>query len=99
LSRVCLEMIAQRARQRDKEKNGKINVGIGATRERKWFMNGAEYKEIGALEQGEVKQSGNTGNNMIDRPRKVADLVFCTLGRSRLFLELLPFMLVCMYPM
>ncbi len=50
-------------------------------------MNAAERKETVAREQGELKQSDN---NMIDRPRKVAELVFCTLGRSRLFLELPP---------
>jgi hypothetical protein len=66
-------MIAMGGRQRDKEKNGKINVGIGATRERKWFINGDECKETVAREHGEVKQSGN---NIIDRPRTLADLVF-----------------------
>jgi hypothetical protein len=64
-------------------------VGIGAKRERKWFMNGAEFKEMVARKQGEVKQSGN---NIIDRPRALANLVFCT--RSQLLLELPPFMLI-----
>jgi hypothetical protein len=59
-------MIAEEGRQRDKDKDRKINMGIGARRERKWFMNGAECKETVAREHGEVKQSDN---NMIDRPR------------------------------